>query len=47
MNIPNEIWITMGYVAGGIVIALCACLFGPLVGRYVIGFIADAFGIGR
>jgi hypothetical protein len=42
MDIPNEVWITIAYLAGGFVIALSACIFFPKIGE-LIGWVKDTF----
>ena len=45
MTVPVEVWLTLGYLAGGIVISFSACLFGAFMGKHVIGWFADAFDL--
>jgi hypothetical protein len=42
MDVPQEVWITIAYLAGGFVIALSACLFFPYLGT-MIEWIKESF----
>jgi hypothetical protein len=43
MTVPPEIWLTIGYLVGGLVIALTACIFCAYIGTYMVGWIQEAF----
>jgi hypothetical protein len=45
MTIPPEVWLTIGYVAGGLLIAVTSLLIGPWIGRFLAGAIAEVTGL--